>query len=175
MVEVEDIFPSDPPASLPGPSGLDSTDDDVFNITVAQDDDDLVELEPTPAAAAGNQSCTIPLSTQQLESIAVASRLHRNNPDPDHEIPALPSLPARPPTRKRARDNSQDEEAPPPRRPTTRSQSTPLTEEEKREITKAAAVGVEGSCAISIHNMVNRKYRIPAFVKMDILSSGSRN
>ena len=40
-----DPIPSDPPASLPGPSGLDSTDDDVFNITVAQDDDDLVELE----------------------------------------------------------------------------------------------------------------------------------
>ena len=150
----------------------------MFNITVAQDDDDLVELEPIPAA--GTQSPTIPLSPQQLESIAVASRLHNMNPDPGHAVPTLPSLAPRPPARKRGRNQAQEEgDSPPPpsqssskrtrstpsRRPTTRSQSTPLNEEEKREITQAAAIGIEGTSAISIHNMVSRRYRIPEFIK----------
>ena len=173
-----DAAPMYAAASIAGASGIDATDDDVFNITVAQDDDDLVELEPFPAP--GTQIPSIPLSTQQLENIVVSSRLHNRNPDPDNAVPTLPSLAPRPPARKRGRDQTQEEGVSPPqtsdpgskrprsspqRRPTTRSQSTPLNEEEKREILKAAAIGIEGTSAISIHIMVSRKFRIPGFIK----------
>ena len=121
----------------------------------------------------------IPITAEQLEGIVAASRLYR----PDHEVPVLPTLVPRPHTRKRGRDDTEHDPPPPPhtsqsgskrarstpstppRRPTTRSQSTQLSEEEKRAIIKAAAIGIEGTSAISIHNIVSQRFRIPQFIK----------
>ena len=52
-----------------------------------------------------------------------------------------------------------------PGRPATRSQSSPLSDQEKEAITVAAARGIEGTSAISIHEMVSRRFMIPDFVK----------
>ena len=99
-----------------------------------------------------------------------------SQPRPE-EISLLPALSTRSKAGKRRRCPVEQEMSPPssapptarrrasPGRPATRSQSSPLSDQEKEAITVAAARGIEGTSAISIHEMVSRRFMIPDFVK----------
>ena len=121
---------------------------------------------------------SLPLSPQQWDEIAEAARDHRQDLQ---EVPVLPALTTRSSSQRSGkRRRAASPESPPSstssqaskrrrdipaRRPTTRSQSAQLTDEEKDAIREVAGRGIGGARAISIHQMVNRQFRIPEFVK----------
>ena len=138
---------------------------------------------PTPptSTASDTQPQFVSLSSGQWDNIAEAARQYR-----PESVPVLPTLTTRSQSGKRRRcpaplEMSPPSTSPPPPpppasrrraadtsssgRPVTRSQSSPLSEAEKAAITKAAARGIEGTSAISIHEMVSRTFMIPEFVK----------
>jgi len=167
-----------------GAAGLDNvTEDIVINISVAPDNEDLLELNQ--AGTSNELGATPKVSSPVLQNSIFTTRTHSSNSilvpsqplesiasttRPENEVPFLPSLFGRPsnknfekntylrssPSKKRRTEPTN------PSRPTTRSRFAPFSASERAEITQAATKDIQGTTAISNRPIAGR---IPSFVK----------